>query len=163
MFTLAVVAIVWVIPRSMFLSSLVEHTCPGLIPASSYARNLNSGNRDLICNSLAHLRRRKNPVAVTQALQLLQSTNDYIWLNAALYTGACGKPEAVPYLIKGLRHTAWRADADIVEYLRELTNQNLGTEFQRWQQWWQDQHRNSSIDWTSHLGSSPRLSGDEKK
>jgi hypothetical protein len=87
----------------------------------------------------------------------LQSQEDYIWLNAALYTGACGRQEAVPYLIKALRHTAWRSDAKTVATLRELTGQNFGNDFSTWQAWWISQHPAESFDWTSSLGFQPRL------
>ena len=149
----------------MFLTSIVERFAPGLIPASTYARNLRSEDPDVIRESLAHLADRKDPIAVPQAVSLLQSTDDYIWLNAALYLGACGRQEAVAYLIKALRHTAWRADNDTAQYLRWLTGQDFGTDFARWQQWWLGLHPDSSMNWTSHLGFSPRLtvnSGDRR-
>jgi len=135
---------------------------PGVIPASSYARNLDSNDPDIVRESLAHLADRKDPVAVGRAVELLQSTNDYIWLNAAHYVGACGRREAVPYLIKALRHTAWRSDQETAQYLRILTDQDFGTDFTRWQQWWLGQHPDSAINWTSHLGFSPRVAKNER-
>jgi hypothetical protein len=145
------------IPRNMFLMSIVEHTTPGIIPASSYAHNLDSDDPDLVRESLAHLRDRKDPIAIKRAVELLQSTDDYIWLNAAEYVGVCGRQEAVPYLIKALRHTAWRADNETAQTLLALTGQPFGTNFSQWHEWWLGQHPNSEIDWTSHLGFSPRL------
>src|SRR5215475_2431367 len=124
-----VIGLLWLVPRSMFLMTFVDQMAPGVIPASSYARNLDSKDPDLVRESLAHLADRKNPVAVARAVRLLQSTDDYVWLNAAHYTGVCGRQEAVPYLIKALRHTAWHADNETVLYLRSLTGQDFGTNF----------------------------------
>jgi hypothetical protein len=90
-------------------------------------------------------------------LPLLQSQDDYVWLNAALYTGACGRPEAVPYLIQALRHTAWRGDPDTIAALKSLTGQDFGGDFEKWRAWWQTQHPEPSFDWTSHLGFNPRV------
>jgi hypothetical protein len=149
--------VVWLIPHSMFLSALVEHTYPGVIPASSYARNLRSDDTDLVRESLGHLAGRKNPIAVPRAIELLQSPDDYIWLNAAHYVGVCKRQEAVPYLIKALRHTAWRSDSETVQCLRDLTGADFGTDFTLWQQWWLASHPNDSFDWESHLGHAPRL------
>jgi hypothetical protein len=154
---LLIVAAVALIPRNVFLSTLVEQMAPGVIPASSYARNLNSTNPNLVRESLAHLMTRKDPIAVKRAIELLQSPDDYIWLNAAEYLGVCGQREAVPYLIKALRHTAWRADQETAQSLRTLTAQDFGTDFTRWRDWWLSQHSESTMDWTSHLGFSPRL------
>jgi len=121
----------WLVSRSIFLMSFVEHMAPGVVPAGSYARNLDSQDPDLVRESLAHLTDRKDPIALTRGVELLQSTDDYIWLNAAHYTGVCGRQEAVPYLIKALRHTAWRADNETAQYLRSLTAQDFGTDFAR--------------------------------
>ena len=153
----AILVTAWLVPRSVFLMSFVEHMAPGVIPAGSYARNLDSQDPDLVRESLAHLTDRKNPIGLTRGVELLQSTDDYIWLNAAHYTGVCGRQEAVPYLIKSLRHTAWRADNETAQHLRSLTGQDFGTDFTRWQEWWIGQHPDLAIDWTSHLGFSPRL------
>lgn len=154
---LGAIATIYLVPRSMFLMSFVEHMAPGVIPASSYAHNLDSGDSDLVRESLAHLADRRNPIAVTRAVELLQSTDDYIWLNAAHYVGACGRHEAVPYLIKALRHTAWRADEETARYLRNLTKQDFGTDFVPWQTWWIGRHPDTDMDWTSYLGFAPRL------
>lgn len=153
-----VIPVSYLVPRNMFVMGLVEHMAPGLIPAGSLARNLESGDSDLIRESLAHLTDRRNSIAVTRAVQLLQSADDYIWLNAAHYVGSCGRQEAVPYLIKALRHTAWRADNETAGYLRSLTGQDFGIDFARWRTWWLGQHPDNELDWTSHLGFSPRLS-----
>lgn len=155
--TLAVLAVVWMAPRSVFLSAFFEQFTPGLVPSSGYANNLKSDDPDLVRESLGFLNSRKDPAGVPNALPLLQSRDDYVWLNAALYTGACGRQEAVPYLIKALRHTAFRADPETVATLTALTGQHFGNDFAKWQAWWIGQHPGQSFDWTSHLGFAPRL------
>jgi hypothetical protein len=154
---LVVAAVVWMIPRSTFLSSMSEHFTPGLVPSSSYISNLKSNDPDLVRESLSFLNSRKDPAGVSNALPLLQSQDDYVWLNAALYTGACGRQEAVPYLIKALRHTAWRAHPDTLAALTALTGQNFGNDFSKWQAWWLSQNPGQSFDWTSRLGHAPRV------
>jgi hypothetical protein len=94
---------------------------------------------------------------VPRAIELLHHPDDYISLNAALYLGACRRQEAVPYLIRALRHTAWRVDDETSRYLREMTGMNFGTDFQSWQQWWLTDHPDFQIDWESGLGPIPRL------
>jgi hypothetical protein len=149
--------IVWIAPRSVVLSSFVETLWPGAIPARAYAANLSSRNSDLVRESLAHLAARADPVAVPRAIELLQSPDDYVWLSAAQYLGACQRQEAVPYLIKALRHTAWRSDERTVRYLRALTGQDFGGSFEPWQAWWAGRHPDRVFDWASSLGHAPRL------
>jgi len=159
---LAVVAGVYMIPRSVFLSILFEHFSPGLVPSSSYVSNLKSSDPDVVRESFGFLASRKDPAGVSNALPLLQSNDDYIWLNAALYTGTCGRQEAVPYLIKGLRHTAWRADPDTLSALTALTGKNFGNDFSKWQAWWISRNPGQSFDWTSHLGFAPRVPASQR-
>lgn len=154
---LAVMTLVWVVPRSVFLSGLFEVVSPGLVPSSGYVKNLKSNDPDLVRESLSFLSSRNDSAGVPDALPLLQSQDDYIWLNAGLYTGKCGRQEAVPYLIKALRHTAWRADPDAIAALCALTGKSFGNDFLKWQAWWMSQHPGESFDWTSHLGFSPRV------
>ena len=149
--------IVWITPRNVVMSSFVETLWPGAIPGRAYAANLSSRNPDLVRESLAHLADRADPVAVPRAIELLQSPDDYIWLNAAQYLGACQRQEAVPYLIKALRHTAWRSDERTVRQLRALTGQNFGGSFEQWQAWWTERHADRVFDWASSLGHAPRL------
>jgi len=153
---IALGTIAWITPRSVVLSSFIETLWPGAIPARAYAANLGSSNPDLVRESLAHLTDRADPVAVPRAIELLQSPDDYIWLNAAQYLGACQRQEALPYLIKALRHTAWRSDEATVRRLRALTGQDLGASFEQWQAWWTERNAGQPIDWTSSLGHAPR-------
>jgi hypothetical protein len=130
---------------------------PDIKPASSYAQLLESSDSEQVMSGLYHLTKRANPIAVPGAIELLSHEDDYIWLNAALYLGACRRPEAVPFLIKALRHTAWRADSDTAQYLRAITGADFGTDFSRWQQWWLVRHPDFALNWESHLGPLPRI------
>jgi hypothetical protein len=159
---LAVVSVVYLVPRNDFLSSLSEHFAPGLVPSSSYVDNLKSNDPDLVRESLSFLRSRKDPAGVSDALPQLQSNDDYVWFNAALYTGGCGRQEAVPYLIKGLRHTASRADPDTLAALTALTGRNFGNDFSKWQAWWVGRNPGQPFDWTSHLGFAPRVPASQR-
>jgi hypothetical protein len=148
---------VWLIPQNVALLVVIENVYPGVIPANNIARNLHSDDTDLVRESLWCLASRKNPIAVSRAIELLQSPDDYIWLNAALYVGTCKRQEAVPYLIKALRHTASSSDTDTAQCLRDITGADFGTDFALWQQWWLTSHPNFSFVWESHLGHAPRL------
>jgi hypothetical protein len=159
---LAVIVVVWAIPQSIFLSGLLEQVAPGLVPSSSFVSNLKSNDADVVREDLGFLTSRKDPSGIPNALPLLQSQDDYIWLNAAIYTGACGRQEAVPYLIKGLRHTAWRSDPDTLAALTTLTGQTFGNDFSKWQAWWTSRNPGKSFDWTSHLGFAPRLPASQR-
>lgn len=135
---------------------LVETAAPGTISTSTLRNNLQSANMDLVRETLSILAGHKDPGALDLAIPLLECSDDYVWLSAALYAGACGRTEAVPYLIKGLRHTALRADPDAVACLQRITGKSYGSDFAAWQQWWLQEHPGSTFDWESHLGSSPR-------
>jgi hypothetical protein len=160
LFGSAYLLVIWVVPSNDMLMMLVEHMSPGLIPSSSYARNLDSGNVDLMRESLGLLRRRKDPIAVDRAIELLKHPDDYVWLNAADYLGALKREEAVPYLIKALRHTASRSDQETAGYLKNITKLDFGTDFDKWQGWWITGHPGMKFDWESALGPMPRLPED---
>jgi hypothetical protein len=78
-------------------------------------------------------------------------------MNAASYLGSRGHKEAIPYLIKALRHTAWRSDDERVELLRQLTGETFGNSFEDWSNWYRAQPNPIQIDWESSLGHAPRL------
>jgi tetratricopeptide (TPR) repeat protein len=94
---------------------------------------------------------------------LLNSTDDYEWLNAAHRLGRRGSELAIPYLIKGLRHRAWRGDEERIWYLRKITGQDFGSDFVRWKQWWESRHPGVAFDWVSYLGSPPRIAQIERE
>ncbi len=103
------------------------------------------------------LQKRGSDVAVGEALEDLESDDAYVWVNAATYLGSLGYSESVPYLIKSLRHTAWRSDGEKVGLLQAMTGQEFGADFSLWQKWYLNQKDPIEIDWESSLGRSPRL------
>jgi hypothetical protein len=152
---LAAITLIWIIPSSPYLSGLTERIAPGVVPASRWAANLESSHNDLVIESLYFLTQRADPVGVDRALPLLKRSDDYVWLNAALYLGACKRQEATPYLIKALRHTAWRALDETVDRLEAITGEHFGRDFEAWRSWWQAGHPNESMAWDTGLGPAP--------
>ena len=127
-------------------------------PTSALVRDLESSNKNEVYDAFYFLTKRANPVAVPRALELLKSSDDYTWLNAAMYLGACNRLEAIPYLIKSLRHSAWRSDDEKVKYLKSLTGEEIGVDFESWLTWWKQQPNYAAdFDWESSLGHAPRL------
>jgi len=129
-----------------------NHLFPFYPSSRALARNVEDGKGDIVYDSFAILTQRRDPISVYPAIDMLQSHDDYKWLNAALYLGACGRQEAVPYLIKALRHKASRSYDEEAGYLAELTSQNFGTDFDKWKSWWEKGHPDSQMDWDSNLG-----------
>ena len=131
--------------------------CHRLFPfypsSRALARNLDDGSSDIVFDSLKILTQRKDPIAVYRAIDMLQSNDDYKWVNAAIYLGACGRKEAIPYLIKALRDTGFRTHDEEAGYLTALTAQNYGTDFEKWKSWWAKTHPDSQMDWDANLGS----------
>ena len=119
----------------------------------SLVNKLDSSDRGDVFNGYHHLTKRANPAGVNKAIKHLNSDDEYIWLNATLYLGACGEEISVPYLIKALRHPAWRAREEIVEYLKKITGEDFEYDYNRWKSWWDTQNSSVDIDWVSNLGS----------
>lgn len=134
-----------------------NHLFPSYPSSRALARNVESGSGNIVYDSFEILTRRKDPIAVYHAVDMLDSKDDYKWLNAALYLGACGRQEAVPYLIKALQHTASRSYDEEAGYLAALTSQNYGTDFEKWKSWWEKAHPDTQMDWNSDLGPAPHL------
>ena len=128
----------------------------------SLVAKLNSSNSETVGSGYYYLTERVNPVAIDKAKEHLSSEDDYIWLNAALYLGACGSESSVPFLIKALRHTAWRSDENTVAYLQAITGQDFEADFGAWKSWWDASGREVHIDWTSKLGHNPRTTDAEQ-
>jgi HEAT repeats len=149
--TLAVVVIL-AAQRTEFGIVMLQQCAPFLLPSSQLARNLESTNTDVVRESLGILADRRDPVAVDRAIQLLQSSDDYVWLNAAQYLGAVRRSQAVPYLIKAFRHTAWRSDGERLTDLQLITGQSFPADFRAWSNWWAAAHPDAAFDFDSHLG-----------
>lgn len=114
-------------------------------------------NEDEIANAYSILQDRNTPIAVSEAVEDLKSTDPYVWLSAAIYLGHFKKESAVPYLIKSLRHTAWRGDDERVKMLEGITGQEFGNDFIAWKAWWTGMNPSFEIDWEGALGFRPRL------
>jgi hypothetical protein len=140
-----------------FIGYTADRYVPGIISSHSYKRAVMFPERNDAYSAYGVLAERRSKVAHQIALQHLNSTDDYLWMNAASYLGAIGEPASVPYLIKALRHSASRADEERSELLYKLTGEDFRTDFAKWQQWWITRHPDFKIDWESDLGPSARL------
>jgi hypothetical protein len=150
------VVVVFVAQRTELGIVMLQQCAPFLLPSSQLARNLDSTDPDVVRESFGIFADRRDPIAADRAVVLLKSPDAYIWLNSAEYLGGLSREEAVPYLIKGLRHTAWRSDSERVADLQHITGQSLGTNFVVWSNWWAQAHPTSAFDFDSALGPMPR-------
>ncbi len=107
---------------------------------------LSSNDRDTVLVALSLLTERGDPVGKAKALDLLQSDDSYVWLNAAIYLGRIGEKSAVPYLIKGLDHPAERAHGEIADLLESLTGEDFGMDQSRWIAWWRRKNPRSEFE-----------------
>lgn len=133
----------------------ISRTTSGLIIAGerivcseTLVNNLSSEDRDLVMTCLSILEKRKDPIGKDKARELLKSDDDYIWFNAAQYLGSINDVEVVPYLIKGLKHPAWRAHDDVVVYLESITGEKHGKDQQKWLNWWKQEQPESTFDFS---------------
>ncbi len=135
----------------------------GIERTSTFVSQLGSSDPGTVIHAMYCLTNREDRAAVPKAVDLLQSSDDYVWLNAALYLGTCRRTEAVPYLIKALRHTAWRGDAEVLRDLGTLTGEDFGRDFDAWLTWWKQQPGyRPDFDWNHHLGPAPRLASNHR-
>ena len=135
-----------------------EHAFPSSGSATNLVGKLNSPDTATVIQGFQRLTSRADPVGIPRALELLESPDESIWLNAAHYLGACKRSESVPWLIKALRHTSYRSDEATSAYLKGITGQDLGTDFVRWYNWWRVQPgQPPDFNWTSSLGDAPRI------
>jgi hypothetical protein len=149
-----VVAVILCVAGSLGIYRLVTSTSIGValtgdvVPSSTLIDNLSSDDPDLVMTSLNVLQNRADPSGQKQARKLLSSSNDYIWFNAALYLGAINDQQAVPYLIKGLKHPAYRSYPDVVRELQAITSQTFGMDQAKWIEWWGQQNPRSTFSFT---------------
>jgi len=118
-------------------SYYIEHMIPGLISDESWRRAIAKDPTANGYSAYGVLQSRGSDVARSEAIRDVQSSDSYLWLNAALYLGELGDPIAVPYLIRGLRHRASRAHGEALNYLQVITRQNIGKNQTQWIKWWQ--------------------------
>lgn len=139
------------------LGMFVEHFYPGLIRTKSWIQCLEDDPTAHGYSVYGYLEKRKTDAAVEHALEHIYSGDDYLWLNAATYLGSRGNREAIPYLIKSIRHTASRSVDERVSQLQSLTNQDFGEDFERWRAWYISTSPNVIPDWDDSLGHAPKI------
>ena len=138
-------------------SVMGEYTSPSLITDEAWRQSIEEDPTAHGYSAYGILQKRGSDVAVEEGLRDLSSNDAYVWANAASYLGSRGYSEAVPYLIKALRHTAWRSDDERVELLQQLTKQSIGKDFEQWRNWYESQPDPIELNWESSLGYSPRI------
>mgnify|MGYP001598118559 CR=1 FL=1 len=144
-----------------FIGSMTEYFFPGFISSSSYLDIIEKkDNRSRVYDSYFILSNREDPIAINTALTDIKSDDDYLWLNASLYLGRVRRIEAIPYLIKALRHTAWRSVDERVEMLNDLTGMRFTNNFTQWKAWWIQEDPEFEINWDSSLGHNPKIEND---
>lgn len=131
---------------------LTEHFAPGLISTKSWVRSVEASPEAHGYSAYGILIKRDTDAAIPVALLHLNSSDPYIWMNAAHYLGSQGQVEAVPYLIKALRHHASRSNDKRVAMLQELTGQEYEADFEQWLAWYRAQPEHKELDWESSLG-----------
>lgn len=139
-------------------SVMGEFTSPSLISDEAWRRSIAQDPTAHGYSAYGILQDRESDVAIEEGLRDLGSEDAYVWMNAASYVGSRGRSEAIPYLIKALRHTASRSNGERVELLQNLTSQTFGADFEEWLQWYRKQPNAVELDWESSLGHSPRIS-----
>lgn len=109
-------------------------------------QNLSSDDRDLIMTSLNILEKRCDTGGRVDAIQLLNNEDDYLWFNAAQYLASIKDITSIPYLIKGLKHPAYRSHDKVVTYLKALTGKDFGKEQEKWILWWREEYPGSDFN-----------------
>jgi hypothetical protein len=135
----------YLIHRKMTQSTLGLLLMGDTVKAESLVANLDSTDHDLVMTSLGILADRADPAGRAKAKDLLESEDNYIWFNAALYLGSIGEAEAIPYLVKGLKHPARRSHDEVVALLESMTDQAFGKNQEKWIEWWKTEHPDSAF------------------
>jgi|GEM_PF-673178 len=132
--------------RSEFGLFILEDVLGVRVSSDILAQNLSSQDRDLVMTGLDLLEERRDPAGRETAHKLLESDDDYIWFNASMYLAAIEDQKSVPYLIKGLRHPAWRAHDRVAAYLETLTGQEFRKDQRKWIDWWKETNPELDFD-----------------
>jgi len=142
--------------------NLIYDVAPTLISSESFLRTIEE-RKDMgnVYDAYYILAKRNDPIAISHALQDLNSKDAYLWLNAASYLGKLQRSEAIPYLIKALRHSAYLSAPERAEMLQAMTGEPIGVDFVRWREWHEANYPDSQINWESFLGPRPVMSEQE--
>ncbi len=129
---IAVIGLVIIRQKSVLPPTVLgEHFAPQLISDEAWRQSISEDPTADGYSGYGILQDRRSDVAIQEGLRDLRSEDAYVWMNAASYLGSRGRKEAIPYLIKGLRHTAWRSDDERVELLEQLTGETFRQEIRR--------------------------------
>ncbi len=139
----------------LFFAFLIEHSYPGLISDESWHRAIINNPKSHGYSCFGILEDRGSDCAVETCIPLLKSRNPYIWLNVATYLGSRGRKEAIPYLIKSIRHRASFSKNERIAMLEKLTGQKFGADIIKWIKWYQKTEHPITIDWDSELNWRP--------
>jgi hypothetical protein len=102
--------------------------------------SLDSQNLDTVCYSLTLLKQRRDPEGIAKAIDLLNSSSKDVQTEAALYLGAMGKSQSIPYLINALNGAEDQDAREISVDLTMLTGEDFGTKYNDWNAWWMARH-----------------------
>ena len=123
----------------------------GTPSAVTLLRYLSYDNPHILGNALTRLEGMCDPIAKDRAVALLKHPDPYVWLPAASYLGAIRSQEAIPWLIKGLLHPAWRDRERVAKYLEDMTGKNFGQTQASWVQWWREANPDTEFGFTMTL------------
>jgi hypothetical protein len=98
-------------------------------------RNLDSPDTYTVSYSLQILKDHRDPAGLAKARGLMDSGNADIAQDAALYVGAMGKQESIPYLIKLLKTVQGRELREIAVDLTAMTGEDFGANYDDWEKW----------------------------
>ncbi len=109
------------------------------------AHQLDSADSSIVNDGLIALKDRVDPAGMNKAAALLKSDDTDIRINAAIYLGALGKKDSVPYLIEAMREVEDDRKDEIVSELASITGESFGRNANGWRDWWLGQHPGSFL------------------
>jgi hypothetical protein len=127
------------------------------VSSAELVGNLNSSDPDRVGDSLILLKDRRDPAGIAKARDLLQSQVPDVWTHAALYLGAMGKADSIPYLVKALRSSDEQMAHEISVDLTTMTGQDFGGHYEDWRRWWDGKNPGGGFDFDHYLATAPSL------
>ena len=121
------------------------------VTSDELVRNLDSSDPEKVGDALINLHDRKDPAGIAKATELLKSESPDVWPNAALYLGAMGKSQSIPYLIKALQTDDPQYSREISVDLTTMTGMDFGGDFEAWKKWWMEKNPGMLFDFSGHL------------